>query len=147
MDTNGNLRVLLLKDLCGRLPYGVILNIVNEDSAVAYGTFVGMTRSQKHSCLIYEDLICIEGVLTPFKLEEVKPYLRPLSSMTEEEGHEYRMFIDCLYNDFTSESTQCVYVDKINDYLDWLNAHHFDYRGLLEKGLAIEALEGMYAIK
>ena len=137
---------LLLKDLCARLPYGVILNIVNEDSAVAYGTFVGMTKSQKHSCLIYEDLVCIEGVLTPFRMEEVKPCLRPLSSMTEEEGREYRMFIDFSYNDFTSENTQCVCIDKINDYLDWLNSRHFDYRGLLERGLALEAPEEMYNI-
>jgi len=124
---------LLLKDLCARLPYGVILNIVNEDSAVAYGTFVGMTRSQKHSCLIYEDLICIEGVLTPFRLEEVKPYLRPMSSMTEEE-------------EFTLNETRCYTQFTLESY-DWLNAHHFDYRGLLEKGLALEAPEDMYDIK
>ena len=131
MDTNGNLRVLLLKDLCGRLPYGVILNIVDEDSAVAYGTFVGMTRSQKHSCLIYEDLVCIEGVLTPFRMEDVKPCLRPMSSMTEEEKTEYRNIAPGI------EWNYGIHFPSTNK-IDWLNAHHFDYRNLIERGLAID---------
>jgi hypothetical protein len=40
-----------------------------------------------------------------------------------------------------------VYEHDINSYIDWLNKHHFDYRGLIEKGLALEAPEGMYSIK
>ena len=58
---------------------------------------------------------------------ECKPYLRPMSSMTEEEEKEY--------HDARSD-----YYDDLGTY-DWLNAHHFDYRGLIEKGLALEAPE------
>jgi hypothetical protein len=54
------------------------------------------------------------------------------------------MFIDYSYNDFSSESFPCVYVEKINDYLDWLNAHYFDYRGLIPMKLALKAPKDMY---
>ena len=64
---------------------------------------------------------------------ELKPYLRPMSSMTEEEEKEFQE-IKLSYH-FDEDS----YI-----LLDWLNAHHFDYRGLIEKGLALEAKEGMY---
>ena len=60
---------------------------------------------------------------------EAKPYLRSMDSMTEEESDEWAQV----------ESDEW----GINS-IDWLNAHHFDYRGLIEKGLALEAPEGMY---
>jgi hypothetical protein len=59
-----------------------------------------------------------------------------MSSMTEEEG----LIAEEMGCETTLEDWQ-----KVN-YIDWLNAHHFDYRGLIEKGLAIEAPEGMYNI-
>lgn len=110
---------LLFKDLCARLPYGVIVDVSRVEE--------------------WKELI-----LTPFIfanyydcIEKVKPYLRPMFSMTEEEGEEYR--------------TECKKVllmrYRVNSHYpitDWLNEHHFDYRGLIEKGLALEALEGMY---
>ena len=65
-------------------------------------------------------------------LERTLPYLRPMSSMTEEERKEYQAFFN--YDG----------VEYPEEYIDWLNAHHFDYRGLIEKGLALEAPEGMY---
>lgn len=72
-------------------------------------------------------------------------YLRPMSSMTEEEEKEYnQLCYNCQeqdsvdYNITELDRTQLIYV------VDWLNAHHFDYRGLIEKGLALEAPEGMY---
>ena len=58
------------------------------------------------------------------------PYLRSMSNMTEEEDKELEETLQ--YTQFTLES------------YDWLNAHHFDYRGLIEKGLALVAPEGMY---
>ena len=63
------------------------------------------------------------------RIENVRLYLRPMSSMTEEE--------EIYYN--TVYTTLKFYKKE-----DWLNAHHFDYRGLIEKGLALEAPEGMY---
>lgn len=126
---------LLLKDLCGRLQNKVMIYL--HTSSEITGSAIVLTSS------IYG---FIEDVLnnSPYEIKEVKPYLRPLSSMTEEESREYRMFIDYSYNDFTSESLPCVYVKKIDDYLDWLNAHHFDYRNLITMGLALEASEWMY---
>lgn len=64
----------------------------------------------------------------------IKPYLRSMSSMNEEEREKYRYgFGSDTYGN----------IKKI----DWLNKHHFDYRGLIERGLALEAPEGMYNIK
>ncbi len=62
--------------------------------------------------------------------KEFKPYLRPMSSMTKEELKEYENARDDWYDDLKT--------------YDWLLAHHFDYRGLIEKGLALEAPERMY---
>lgn len=110
---------LLLKDLCARLPYGVIcgLSVKDED--------VSITEKLKLGGL--EHFI--------FGTMSVLPYLRPMLSMTEDEEKEY--------------SKTCFFSHEIGDIptletFDWLNKHYFDYRGLIEKGLAIEAPEGMY---
>lgn len=64
-------------------------------------------------------------------VEAVKPYLRPMSSMTDEEEKQFQ--------DVNMYELPYMVVG-----LDWLNAHHFDYRGLIIDGLALEAPEGMY---
>ena len=75
--------------------------------------------------------------------KEFKPYLRPLSSMTEEERKEYNSFFggiepyDCDFSAYPIEY-KYVYEWDIKNYIDFLNANHFDYRGLIPKGLAIE---------
>ena len=107
---------ILIKDLCGRLPYGVKLdNGLKLRSIDALTQIVSCSGSDK-------------------KIDCIKPYLRPLSSMTEEEAKDMDL-TECLESSF--------YVGVI----DWLNAHHFDYRGLIEKGLALEAPEDMYKTK
>mgnify|MGYP003442935764 CR=1 FL=1 len=83
-------------------------------------------------------------------IEDIKPYLRPMSSMTDEECNEYQELYD--YEE-RSYNQGCEFYDEwkveINDeerlfkITDWLNAHHFDYRGMIEKGLALPAKEGM----
>ena len=120
---------LLLRDLCARLPYGVMIQIPE------------LFYPQRK---ITEKLVTIND-LWHFNddgtyIENVKPYLRPMSSMTEEESYDY-------YNTFEWEEdlNGGHYPNsKTEKTFDWLNAHHFDYRGLIEKGLAIEAPEGMY---
>ena len=106
---------LLLKDLCGRLPYGVMGLIHNVN------------------CDDY-NISIVGGDIDLFSRHfiSIKPYLRPMSSMTEEEKIDYQAFFN--YDG----------VEYPEEYIDWLNAHHFDYRGLIEKGLALEAPEGMY---
>ena len=69
------------------------------------------------------------------------PYLRPMSSMTDEEYNDLCVHCSWVWHNDSEDLT------KIRgDYkcYDWLNSHHFDYRGLIEKGLALEAKEGMY---
>jgi hypothetical protein len=124
-------RELLLKDLCARLPYGVVVGYSGKDNpntldkmgkVIYVDIRFGMIQMQSESGISYG--------LPPS--EFIKPYLRPMSSMTEEEKIDYQAFFN--YDG----------VEYPEEYIDWLNAHHFDYRGLIEKGLALEALEGMY---
>lgn len=115
---------LLLKDLCARLPYKVIVYDYDrkETREMGLGTL--------HD-IMFNDLEC-------------KPYLRPLSNMTKEEeneciGFSRTIIIPHVRNWFNFSITNPIFTD-------WLNAHHFDYRGLIEKGLALEAPDGMYNI-
>lgn len=127
---------LLIKDLCGRLPYGVnILHVKDGIIGVLSNINIYVEgREQKLKCS------------TPFfgeddvPIEEFKPYLYPLSSMTDKQKEELdRMFeldmdvaVDCIRNGTSNV------VSGLNR-LDWLNKHHFDYRGLIKQGLAIDA--------
>jgi hypothetical protein len=122
---------LLLKDLCARLPYKVE---VYYSETVPISTLKTI-NSEKGTCIVYDHSQWDRN--SKFHIEEIKPYLRPMSSMTEKERQEYNKIM------FQSERYE-------NDYaadVDWLNAHHFDYRGLIKKGLSIEAPKGMYNIK
>lgn len=106
---------LLLRDLCGRLPYEVIL--VAPNGKTTYQTD-GNTGAE---------LLVEEGF---------KPYLRPMSSMTDEEYGEY------INIDNRSYTCPMIYAHiPASERIDWLNAHHFDYKGLIEKGLAIAVTE------
>lgn len=105
---------LLLKDVSARLPYGVKILYYKA----SYGASTLNERDVESFRKGFVNLLI--------------PYLRPLSSMTEEEKEEYQAFFN--YDG----------VEYPEEYIDWLNAHHFDYRGLIEKGLALEATEGMY---
>ena len=116
---------LLLKDLCARLSYGV-----KVQGNFKWG-FDGQIMDDMRESVL--DIETLEWLMNGI---EVRPYLRPISSMTEEE-HTYW---DYVYSDSGLGITEGL----ISECVDWLNAHHFDYRGLIEKGLALEALEGMY---
>lgn len=113
---------LLLKDLCARLLYGVICKLSAKDADVS--------TTEKL------DLGGLEHFI--FGTMDVLPYLRPMSSMTDEEKLDYIALGDI------KRYTNPQYAYLISEQLDYLNAHHFDYRGLIEKGLALEAPEGMY---
>ena len=121
---------LLLKDLCARLPYGVKCSI-----------------NDLNNC-----------TLMPSDIEDeknIKPYLRPLSSMTEAESSELEELTDgWFYHDTDDDCNDVIYpigqhsdsdsFDFIIRGINWLNANHFDYQNLIEKGLALEAPEDMY---
>ena len=143
---------LLLKDLCARLPYGVKIELIWWE--MGEGTYINTTLEPDH----IEQLLNDEDGDT-----EIKPYLRPMSSMTEEEkkellnhvldgeGVEYFYIAHDGRIDGNQEAEQDLYNFNLHwlnfeplttsSYIDWLNAHHFDYRGLIEKGLAIEVTE------
>lgn len=110
---------LLLVDLCARLPYGVMVDyenhiyILNEIDPACKDIDYITVRIQD-----IERLMCARSVL----IENIKPYLRPMSSMTEEECDEWAQL----------ESDEW----GINS-IDWLNRKMFDYRGLIEKGFAL----------
>ena len=139
---------LLLKDLCARLPYGI--KFLWEDKIFTLLGIVGYTVYTKETHQY-------------FLLEDCKQYLRTMSSMTEEEAMEvakiYRLkdilsvgvkenciFVELDAGVFGSEIYTILFNEIVTsiELLDWLNSHHFDYRGLIEKGLALEAKEGMY---
>ena len=135
---------LLLKDLSARLPYGVIVHHknVNRDFnliAVFNDGRIGVSTLKENIGL------------SPTSINECQPYLRPMSSMTEEEKGELQNNFCYGWNykeedvwDFFNHHK--IYTADAELLVGWLNSHHFDYRGLIENGLAIEASEGMYCL-
>ena len=116
---------LLLTDLCARLQYKPKA-LINGHLA----TILGIDENVIIVC-IYGNDYKYEIVVSIDNSDDVKLYLRPKSSMTEEEKEEYLKLGDSYYG---------IYFDSINS-IDWLNAHHFDYRKLIKRGLAIEVTE------
>jgi hypothetical protein len=114
---------LLLKDICARLPYGVIIEITS------WGGTVGASYDMRLDAGLLADLLHSE--------DDFKPYLRPMSSMTEEERKEYFLTWE------EEPLERRVHIPSISTN-DWLNEHHFDYRGLIPMGLALEAPADMY---
>jgi len=122
---------LLLKDLSGRLPYGVLFQDMRWPKTPP--STMGILDYWRMECKIYGD--------EPYRpIEEFKMYLRPMSSMTAEEKYIYRHMLGATLNS-EGESIMFVYVEDFSMVMDWLNERHFDYRGLIEKGLAIEVTE------
>ena len=101
---------LLLKDLCGRLPYGV--KFQSENIEIAF--FIDTSDNE----------VWINGTC----IDDFKPYLFPLSSMTEEQEKEYLSTCNGYCTYYWTEET-----------FDWLNENHFDYRGLIPMNLANDA--------
>jgi hypothetical protein len=137
---------LLLKDLCARLSYGVKVklgdnpNVFDLEYRIKFAVMYG--NSDK-----LEDILDITNI---------KPYLFPLSSMTEEQKEEYYSLADdvtlkrgegsyfgikihCIKLGISDNPHEGVWDDVDLDAIDWLNKNHFDYRGLIPMGLAIDA--------
>ena len=140
---------LLIKDLTCRLSYGV--KCLVEIDETEYDEFTGketgfkvksigelylLDMNDNHVELYFNEKNNISDELSDMSMEglitinDIIPYLRPMSSMTEEEEREFEETLQ--YTQYTLES------------YDWLNAHHFDYRGLIPMKVALEAPEGMY---
>ncbi len=142
---------LLLKDLCARLQYKLHCRVfklngdIKENDDVLYGVVgdnVMTLKSDKDECLMYY---------------QIKPYLRPLSSMTEKEfltiydmcwpkDLEFKSSYGSYWRDFKTNKYIPDFMYNSNQ-LDYLTSHHFDYRGLIPMGLALNATENMYKLK
>ena len=114
---------LLLKDLCARLPYGVKI----QEGTLWYEEGKETWR--------YRDIDLTIDNINSIIIDFIKPYLLPLSSMTDEQ-----------YENFLSTNSKITLKGVIcsTKGFEFLNKHHFDYRGLIPMGLAKEAINGMY---
>lgn len=136
---------LLLIDLCAKWPYGVKINfwlpVGNGKYERKVGTLVGIDKRLPTDELI----IKINNSFVQDCVETSKPYLRPMSSMTEEEKLQYNSTREWKYVD----NDHYEWFDTIKTF-DWLNANFFDYRkdeqgkSMIEKGLALKAPADMY---
>ena len=124
---------LLLKDLCARLPYhpnGVELSLLYDPKNISIKGY---------------DRGFVETLDDEIPIEKVRLYLRPLSSMTEEEKTELDKAYDTLLKNIENGMPGFnVDAEATAFDVDFYNSHHLDYRGLIEKGLVLEAPEGMY---
>lgn len=138
---------LLLPDLCGRLPYKVVVDYAYNAFDVHNGNYV------KHGSKCILNCYLLDVFISPRQNEKgeyIKPYLRHLSSMTKEEFESLKEYSGLKYDQldlasFQNGTYKCLdfYLSEVPSYVvilvfDWLNKNHFDYRGLIERGLAIE---------
>lgn len=151
-------RDLLLKDVCSRLPYKIKFSVSDP--------LLGNIIVIPHTLYDLRDFSChtedskYEQLYT---VEQIKPFLRPLSSMTKKEK---KNLLKCLFEEksnlfsidnegiidsissFNDEMTWVTFYPRnIKIYTDFMNSHHIDYNGLIKEGLALKAPKGMYIIK
>ena len=145
--------LLLLEDLSARLPYGVKVTI--EITKGKYTPIYDLRDIANDTTSIVRQRVMVwhygvYGSLISYPLVECRAYLRPMSSMTKEERHEVQEILgpgieindgfidvlDCDIHSFTFLELKAVFA--------WLNKKMFDYMGLIPKGLALKAPEGMY---
>ena len=125
---------ILIKDLCARLPYGVKVLFENEVFSIDY-----ISAAYEEIKLDIPDNYTLD-------ISNVKPYLFPLSSMTKEQLFDVQEILgkneieieDGFLSIIDSDRNTLTYLE-ILAVLEWFNKNHFDYRGLIEKGIAINA--------
>jgi hypothetical protein len=128
---------LLLQDLCARLPYEVKVSILG-------GGAMPLKNLINSSIGWYAD---VEGAPTDFSIDEIKPYLRPMSSMTDEEKSYVQQCIDIVEAENYGDSYSPAAWDAMSDFTNYCYERHLDLHGLIPKSLALNAPEGMYEIK
>ena len=121
---------LLQKDICARLPYGVKLGFKDSDLVLEpkeYNIFTGQ--------LFVNQMNTDSNITVGFgyEIHNYLPYLRPMSSMTDEE-------IDSMWQIYENDAA----AEGAARITDFLNERHLDHHHLIENGLALEAKEGMY---
>ena len=123
-------KMLLIKDLPSRLPYGVHVQHISGVSGILHDISIFHKYDKNdniYDAICYADLFKDGGSIG---IEHFKPYLFPLSSMTDNQKQEYQYITERWMYDSSY---------SISDSIDWLNKNHFDYRNLIDKNLAIDA--------
>ena len=142
---------LLLKDLCARLDTNLVCSIYRTDDE-GVGYWDEILHGYCKGDIWYEFYFREDCSIGIDNVSKIKPYLFPLSSMTEEQLYEIKEITEFKYNHNTLElvkwtethTTLEFWLEEVPQYkvievFDWLNKNHFDYRCLIEKGLAIDA--------
>ena len=124
-------RDYLFADVSARLPYSPIFDYGDDDGKVFK---LGVINYEFLAHMYFQNVNNKDA-------DMLRPYLRPMSSMTKEECEECMPLFDVMDDNYIPHEEWSYRA------FDWLNAHHFDYRGLIEKGLALEAPEGIYEVK
>ena len=144
---------LLLKDLCARLPYGIKV-CARFNTGNRYTANVTAISADRDYIQIQQNDL---HQYTSSSIEDIRTYLRPMSSMTEEENTIFNNISNKGkgYEEDENGWVRCdsihtkwgVWPDGCAKLLDYLDSIHVDYRGLIQMGLALEAPEGMYKLK
>ena len=123
---------LLIKDICARLPYGVKMNHIADDECSPQ-TLIGVAK----------DMITLSSSAgySCVDVEHYKPYLFPLSSMTDEQRQEYTYIVNYISPDDTDnwKEGEFIYVEQFTQLMHFYHKNHLDYRGLITMGLATDA--------
>lgn len=127
---------LLVKALRGYFSYGVICSVVHKKDG-------RLVEEDMKLSGMFEDgnFYFLDEMGSTYSYKYI-PYLRPMSSMTEEERNEY---LSIKMQETERVALAEIYrPEAISEIMDWLDSHYFDYRGLIQKGLALEAPFEMY---
>lgn len=144
---------LLLKDISARLPYKVKCSITKKGVVRELKPMDnGINIPVNQVCDITLKKTLNTDIINDFDNDNIvlKPYLRPMDSMTEGEIKElsiilnYEFYVDDDFALVAEDDRHRIRLELCEGYIDWLNTHHFDFRGLIEKGLALEAPNNMY---
>ena len=130
---------LLIKDLCARLPYGLIVSYTEFEYGIKSKHIFSNLEVWNNEVRDGTALVVCDRGHSKYYIEEIQPYLRPMSSMTKEEQDEY---LDLIIP--VDGGKGVIEEEKFSKVLNFYNSHHLDYNGLIPKGLALEATEDMY---
>ena len=136
---------ILMIDLCGRLSYGVkCIDITPLEQFQDKNLWeIDRIRADVMELGVSNCYVCYGNYAS---IHNIKPYLFPISSLTEKQKEEYHHIVNYISPDDTNNwaEGEFIYVDKANyfeELLHFYNKYHIDYRGLIEKGLAIDATD------
>ncbi len=133
--------LLLFQDLSGRLPYRVFVKNITHGFE---GYLLTLSNYQPASAYVLVDTASGDQEFSV--IEDLRPYLRPISNMTESEKKEFNTIRSVVESRLINAIGKSGFTLSFTELDDFLNSHYFDYHGLISLGLALPAPEGMYDI-